>query len=284
MTAGSSERTSECDQQQSSRAAAAGSEDGRRGRLNRSCSSQTDSLSSICMWDDSIRYTSNDASEMKAEESDAKKEQKQSGESRASQSQLASAGSGGSNTQSDGRKAAASSSPVNDHAQPLKQSDVDSDAGEADCSPRTDRLAKCETTKAAETSSAAVAAAATPPDLRQHSAECGTSNAPQSKSKQMAKRTKSAVAASSQPKKGAAKKADAAAVGTKPARAAKKPASESCGDAMTAVIDKRQHHGKWRWKVQWKSGAMVSLDNKRAGSPMHRSPGHGPWLDLKFSC
>jgi hypothetical protein len=93
--------------------------------------------------------------------------------------------------------------------------------------------------------------------------ECGTKDAAPAKQKQMAKRTKSAVAASSQPKKGAAKKAGAAA--SKPARAAEKAASESGGDVMTAVIDKRKHHGKWRWKVQWKSGAMVSSDNKREG-------------------
>ena len=41
---------------------------------------------------------------------------------------------------------------------------------------------------------------------------------------------------------------------------------------MTAVIDKRKHHGKWRWKVQWKSGAMVSSNNKRASGLIRKSP------------
>ena len=217
---------------------------------------------------DSIRYTSNDASATKSEESDAKEEQKQSNENIASQSEQALPGSGGSSTQSDGRKAAASSSPVNDQVQPLKQSEADSGTDAVDSSPRSDRLAKCAPTKAAETGPAA-AAVATPPDLQQQSAECGTNDAAPVKSKQVAKRTKSAVAASSQSKKGAAKKADAAAAGTKPSRAAKNPASEPGGDVMTGVIDKRKHHGKWRWKVQWKSGTMVSSENKRAGCFMN---------------
>ena len=212
---------------------------------------------------DSIRYTSNDASATKSEESDAKEEQKQSGESQASQSEQALPGSGGSSTQSDDGKAAASSSLVNNQVQPLKQIDVDSDASAADCA-QPDRLAKREPTMTAKTGPVA-AAAATPPHLQQPSMECGTNNAPPAKHKQMAKRTKSAVASSSQPKKGAAKKADAAASSTKSVRAAKNPASESGGDVMTAVIDKRKHHGKWRWKVQWKSGTMVSSDNRRAG-------------------
>jgi len=213
---------------------------------------------------DSIRYTSNDASATKSEESDAKQEQKQSSESKASHSKQALPGSGGSSTQSDGRKAAASSSPINNQVQPLKQSEADSGTDAVDSSPRSDRLAKCGPTKAAETGPAA-AAATTSPHLQQQSMERGTNDAAPAKSKQMAKRTKSAVAASSQPKKGAAKKADAAASSTKSVRAAKNPASESGGDVMTAVIDKRKHHGKWRWKVQWKSGTMVSSDNRRAG-------------------
>lgn len=209
-----------------------------------------------CTWT-SIRYHSDNGSETKSEE----EEQKQNGA--ASQSPTACSDSDGSRSQTDNHESAAAPSSANNKVELLKENEADSGGDDVDCSPHVDRSAKCA--QATETVPAA-AAAATQPKMQQQSAKSSTHNinAAPSKPKEMAKRTKSATAAAPQPKKGAAKKTGVGA--SKPARAAKKPMRESDTrpDVMEAVIGKRKHRNKWLWKVQWKSGTMVSEDSKRA--------------------